>query len=361
MRILHYIPSIDRTSGGVGGYMQLLSKELGKLVDLHVATHLSDNMLELENCKVHFLPTWKHARGMHREWTRLLDEVKPDVVHCNCCWMPASAMTQRWAQNAGYRVVLTPHGMLEPWIMHRHYYSKKLPALMLYQRRAVERADMIHATADSEKEHLLQLGWNDRITIVPNGIDVDSISMKTSWQRTGKILFLSRMHPKKGINFLIEAVAKLGGDYRCLIAGEGEKAYVEELKSLAERLGVADRVEFLGGVYGDRKWELFREADVFVLPTHSENFGIVVGEALACGTPVITTKGTPWQDLDEHHCGWWTKVGRVPTLGALRACAECSSDELEWMGRNGRKLIEEKYSTQAEAEGMLRMYEKLLK
>ena len=111
--------------------MQLLSKELGKLVDLHVATHHSDNMLELENCKVHFLPTWKHARGMYREWTRLLDEVKPDVVHCNCCWMPASAMTQRWAQNAGYKVVLTPHGMLEPWIMHRHYYSKKLPALML--------------------------------------------------------------------------------------------------------------------------------------------------------------------------------------------------------------------------------------
>ena len=360
MRILHYIPSIDRTSGGVGVYMQLLSKELGKLGELHVATHRSDNMLELENCHLHFLPTWKQPLSMHKEWQRLLNEVKPDVVHCNSCWIPSSAMTERWAQHAGYRVVLTPHGMLEPWIMRKHYLTRKLPALMLYQRKAVAIADMLHATAESEKEHILKLGWNDRITIVPNGIDVDSIQMKKSWLKTGKILFLSRVHPQKGVNYLIEAVAKLGGNYQCLIAGEGETVYIDELKALAERLGVADRVQFLGGVYGDRKWELFREADVSVLPTYSENFGIVVGEALACGTPVITTKGAPWQDLEEHHCGWWTEVGTEPTLDALRAFADCTVEELEQMGRNGRRLIEEKYSTQAEAEGMLRMYEEMV-
>lgn len=359
MKVLHYIPSIDRTSGGVGGYMQLLSKELGKQVELLVITHATENMLTLENCMVNYIAEWKHPLMMKRELLNLLDEARPDIVHCNCCWMPGSAMAQMWAQKKGYKVVLTPHGMLEPWILQRHYYTKKVPALWLYQKNAVKNADMLHATAESEKEHLLQLGWNDRITIVPNGIDVDSIQMKSSWKRTGNILFLSRLHPKKGINFLIEAVAKLGGNYNCIIAGEGEASYIEELKRLADKLGVAERVRFIGGVYGNEKWELFRKADVFVLPTHSENFGIVVAEALACGTPVITTTGTPWEELNSHHCGWWTEVGTAPTLNALRSFANCSESEIEQMGRNGRKLVEEKYSAKAEAEGMINMYKAL--
>lgn len=361
MRVIHYIPSIDRTSGGVGGYMQLLSKELGKRVELHVVTQQSENMLELENCEVHFLPSWKHVIRMKKEWLKLLEEVRPDVVHCNCCWIPDSALTQKWAQEKGYKVVLTPHGMLEPWILQRHYYTKKVPALWLYQRQAVKNADMLHATAVSEKEHLLQLGWNDRITIVPNGIDVDSIQLKSSWVRTGNILFLSRIHPKKGINYLIEALAQLGGDYHCIIAGDGDASYIEELKRLAGKLGVAERVRFIGGVYGNEKWNLFRKADVFVLPTHSENFGIVVAEALACGTPVITTTGTPWEELNTCHCGWWTEVGTAPTLNALRSFANCSENELEQMGHNGRKLVEEKYSAKAEADGMLNMYKALAK
>lgn len=360
MKILHYIPSIDRTSGGVGGYMQLLCKELGKIVELHVATQRSENMLELENCDVHFLPSWKHIFKMKTAWIKLLDDVKPDVVHCNCCWIPDSALTQKWAQKKGYKVVLTPHGMLEPWILKRHYYTKKVPALWLYQKRAIKKADMLHATAESEKEHLLQLGWNDKITIVPNGIDVEAIQMKSSWKRTGNILFLSRVHPKKGINYLIEALAKFDGDYNCIIAGEGDESYVDELKTLAGKLGISERVKFLGGVYGDEKWRLFREADVFVLPTHSENFGIVVAEALACGTPVITTVGTPWEELNTCHCGWWTEIGTEPALTAIRSFANCSEQELEQMGRNGRLLVEEKYSAKAEAEGMVRMYKSIL-
>lgn len=360
MKILHYIPSIDRTSGGVGGYMQLLSKELGKIVELHVATQRSENMLKLENCTVHFLPSWKHIFKMKHKWGKLLNEIKPDVVHCNCCWIPDSALTQKWAQEKGYKVVLTPHGMLEPWILQRHYYTKKVPALWLYQRGAVKKADMVHATAASEKEHLLQLGWNDKIMIVPNGIDVDSIQMKSSWKRTGNILFLSRVHPKKGINYLIEAFAKLDGDYNCIIAGEGDESYVDELKTLAGKLDISERVKFVGGIYGDEKWRLFREADVFVLPTHSENFGIVVAEALACGTPVITTVGTPWEELNTCHCGWWTEIGTEPTLTAIRSFANCSEQELEQMGRNGRLLVEEKYSAKAEAEGMVRMYKSIL-
>ncbi|HCN53917.1 MAG TPA: glycosyl transferase [Prevotella sp.] len=360
MIILHYIPSIDRSSGGIGSYMQLLAKELGKIVELHVATHQSAHPLDLENCVVHPIAKWKHWPQMKKDWCQLLDELHPDVVHCNCCWEPGSPMAQRWAQERGFKVVLSPHGMLEPWILKRHHYTRKLPALWLYQRKAISQADCIHATAESEKEHLLQLGWNNKITVVPNGVAVEFISMKSSWKRTNNILFLSRVHPKKGLNFLIEALAQLKGDYQCTIAGEGEFGYINELKALATKLRIADRVTFVGGVYGNTKWKLFQESDVFVLPTHSENFGIVVAEALASGTPVITTQGTPWQELDRFHCGWWTEIGTQPLLDALRSFSNCTEDELKVMGQNGRKLIEQKYSTIAEAEAMVKLYQQLL-
>ena len=181
--------------------------------------------------------------------------------------------------------------------MARHYWTRKVPALWLYQRKAVKKADYLHATAESEKNNLLKLGYNSRIAVIPNGIEVENISMKKSWKRTGKILFLSRIHVKKGLDFLIEAVAALKDrmqGYEVWIAGEGEQSYIEELKRLAGRLGIERQVCFLGGVYGDRKWQMLCEADLFVLPTHSENFGIVVAEALACGTPVITTFAYPF-------------------------------------------------------------------
>lgn len=362
MRILHYIPSIDRMSGGTTTYLQLLAKELGKLTELHIVSHASENPVELDNCQIHYIASLKHFHEMKREWKCLLDEIRPDIVHVNCCWMPQCALTQKWAQQAGYKVVFTPHGMLEPWIMKRHYWTKKVPALLLYQKAAVKNADCLHATAESEKENLLKLGYNSRIAVIPNGIDVEAITMKRSWNRKKQILFLSRIHVKKGIEFLLEAVAALRNDmkgYTIRIAGEGEQAYINRLKGKAKELGVDSMIDFCGGVYGEQKWKLFREADLFVLPTYSENFGIVVAEALASGTPVITTKGTPWQDLETYHCGWWTEVGTQPIIGALKMFTYMNEAELGTMGRNGRRLVEEKYSAKGMAKAMINLYTKL--
>lgn len=361
MRVLHFIPSVDRASGGVGAYMQLLSKELGRLVELHVVTCKSADELPIENATLHYVdPQLTHIFKAKKQFRALLDTIKPDIVHVNACWEPLCALTVFWAKSRGYKVVLTPHGMLEPWIIRRHYLTKKLPALLLYQRKAVKLANCIHSTAESEKENLLKLRLNNNIFIVPNAVDVEAIRIKQTWKRTGNILFLSRIHPKKGINFLIEAFSQINENWYLIIAGDGEQSYINDLKSLAKQRGVSERVSFIGAVYGDEKWNLFRNADVFVLPTYSENFGIVVTEALACGTPVITTKGTPWQELNTRHCGWWTEIGTEATLKALQAFSSCSEQELEAMGRNGRSLVEEKYSIKSEAVGMVNNYKKII-
>ena len=278
--------------------------------------------------------------------------------------MPQSAFTQKWAQELGYKVILSPHGMLEPWIISRHYWTKKVPALLLYQRAAIKNATCLHATAESEKNNLLRLGYNKKIEVIANGIDVDNIRMKDNWERKKQILFLSRIHVKKGIEFLLEAVAILKEqltDYTINIAGEGDADYIASLKNKAKELGIEKLINFCGGVYGENKWNLFRDADIFVLPTYSENFGIVVGEALACGTPVITTKGTPWEELNTEHCGWWTEIGSKATKEALSSFLTLSVEELKKMGYNGRRLIENKYSTKKIAQDMYLLYNKILK
>lgn len=346
--------------------MQLLAAELGRIADLHIATHASDNPVQMSRCEVHYISRRLLSGGqnsMRGQWKTLLEHLHPDIVHVNGCWLPSCAMAQLWAQKQGYKVVLSPHGMLEPWIIHRHYLTRKLPALILYQKKAVKRADYIHATACSERDNLLKLGYNNKINVIANGIDVESITMKSTWSRRREMLFLSRVHVKKGINYLIEAVARLKEEmygYIVRIAGEGDAAYISSLRELAKRHAVEDIIRFEGGVYGERKWQLFRETDLFVLPTHSENFGIVVAEALACGTPVMTTTGAPWADLRERGCGWWTEIGTEPLVQALRTFLSLTETDLERMGHNGRRLVEDKYSARQIARQMNEMYENVI-
>lgn len=208
------------------------------------------------------------------------------------------------------------------------------------------------------------MGYNNKIEVIANGIDVDSIQIKSTWKKNKTLLFLSRIHVKKGIEFLLDAIAVLKEQlqgYIIYIAGEGEASYIQVLKEKAQSLGIDNLISFCGGIYGEKKWKLFRQADLFILPTYSENFGIVVAEALASGTPVITTKGTPWEELETEHCGWWTEIGSEPTINALISFLSCTEKELEQMGKNGRQLIERKYSAQKMAEDMITLYQKVIK
>ena len=360
MKIIHFVPSIDRTSGGVGSYMQLLAKELGKLCELYIVTANTEHQLKIENAEVRYIPcNIGQYSTMKKEWNRILNEIKPNLIHVNCCWMPCCALVQKWSQRKGYKVILTPHGMLEPWIMKRNYWTKKIPALLLYQKAAIKRADCIHATAESEKQNILKLGYNEKIEVIANGIDVENIKIKDNWRRNKNILFLSRIHVKKGIEFLLEAVSSLKSQlegYTITIAGEGDQTYISSLKSKARELGIDKMVNFCGGVYGEKKWEFYRKADVFILPTYSENFGIVIAEALASGTPVITTKGTPWNDLNTMQCGWCINIGLQPLISALNDFLCLSDKTIQEYALRGRLLVENKFDIKKIAKDFICLY-----
>ena len=158
---------------------------------------------------------------------------------------------------------------------------------------------------------------------------------------------------------IIEAAAELRSElqgYKIIVAGEGDAAYVAEMQQMISDRGLQDIVQLIGGVYGNDKWRLFQTSDFFVLPTHSENFGLANAESLASGTPVITTMGTPWNDLNSSNAGAWIEIGTQPLVETLRRFLSFSDEELEIMGKNGRKLIENKYSAKVMAEEMMRVY-----
>lgn len=366
MKIVHYIPGIDRADGGTATYMQTLAKYLGMMAEVHICTHESRNPVEVPNAQVHyFSSSLKRLADVKKQWLDLMDSIKPDVVHVNCCWLPLCSLVQKWSQNMDVKVVLSPHGMLEPWIVKRNYWTKKLPALLLYQKEAIKSADLIHATAESEKGNILRLKYNDKIAVVPNSVDLSEIKLKDEWSRKRQALFLSRVHVKKGVELLIDAVTELREGGECLdvsfvVAGEGEKEYREGIQRRIEERGLRDVVKLVGGIYGEQKWMAYRNADVFVLPTFSENFGIAIAEALASGTPVITTQGTPWKDLETDSCGCWIKTDVKSLADALRKMFSLNEVELKTLGINARRLIERKYSAEQTAKQMLELYESLM-
>jgi glycosyltransferase involved in cell wall biosynthesis len=358
MKVLHFITSIDKTAGGTTVYMQLLSTELKSLVDLVVVTGLSPNPVYLKDVQVQFFDlSLNRWYSLAREFREFLEVNQPDIVHINGIWNPQCWLFQKVAQDLGIKIVLSPHGMLEPYILHRHPLKKKL-ALALYQHRALRNVDYYHTTAQSELDQVRKLGYTQTAVVIANGIETTDVLLKTEWKAVRNLLFLSRVHPKKGIDLLIEAVAQLPvNTLQITIAGEGDAAYVEELKRLAIQRNVAHQFHFVGGVYGQQKWELYQQSDLFVLPTYSENFGIVVPEALYTGLPVLTTTGTPWQELETEKCGWWIDLSVDNLAKALTEAIHTDTVELKSMGERGRKLVMSKYDVKEVAEKMKYFYQ----
>ncbi len=275
---------------------------------------------------------------------RLCDQKKIDLIHIHGMWTPLLAVAALVARKRGIPLIISPHGCLEPWAL-RYKRRKKLLALKIYQGAVLRSASLYVTTAIQELENVRQLGLRQPVAVIPNGVDIEPSSSRDTHKEIKTILFLSRVNPKKGLLDLVEAWAKVRRQgWRIVIAGEDEEGYRAKVEALIRVKGVQSDFEFVGFVEATRKKDCFNSADVFILPTYSENFGIAVAEALASSLPVITTTGAPWQDLIDHRCGWWVEPGVQGVSEALIKAMDCDPEELRSMGLRGRKLVIEKYS-----------------
>jgi glycosyltransferase involved in cell wall biosynthesis len=296
----------------------------------------------------------------------------PDLIHIHGLWRLYYAQIAHYARKGKIPLVVSTHGMLEQWALGRSKTIKWI-ARVLYQDKILENAACLHTTSSEEAVTIRQLGFTNPIAIIPWGIESAEISTapckkhKDRWgvEANKRIaLFVSRLHPAKGLDVLLKAwscVRQRLNDWVLVIAGYDSDGYQRELIRLARDLEIESDVVFLGPVHGQEKDDLFISSDLFILPSRSENFGLVVPEALSKGLPVITTTGTPWSKIAEIGCGWWIERDVQSLVYTLNEAMTKDGDELRNMGMKGRAWIQDKFSLEASGHSLLELYRWILK
>lgn len=282
------------------------------------------------------------------------------VVHDHGLWLPSNRAAALAARALRGPFVLSPKGMLSKRAL-RVSRAKKALAWPLYQRQTLRQADAFAVTSEGETEDLRRLGFYQPAAVIRYGVDVPAPVAAPPADGPRTALFLSRLHPIKGLPDLVAAWAAVRPEgWRLVIAGPDEVGHQAEVERQVQVAGLGGAVSFAGPVADAAKWDAYRAADLFVLPTHSENFGIVVAEALAAGLPVLTTRGAPWEALVTHRAGWWTDVGAEPVAAALREATAAPPDALRAMGARGRTYVEGHLSWDRAAAEHLALYRWLL-
>jgi glycosyltransferase involved in cell wall biosynthesis len=274
----------------------------------------------------------------------LIDHDRPAVIHNHGLWTGVNYWAARQALRQGIPLAIQTHGMLAPWAM-AHKGMKKRLALAAFQRHALHEAHALIATSEMEYRDIRELGFRNPVALIPNGVDLGNAAARNAEsllpERERVALFLGRIAPVKGLATLMRAWAAVRPPgWRLRIVGPDSAGHLAELQHLARELGIVESVTFADAVYGEGKAGLFRASDMFVLPSLTENFGVVVAEALMHGVPVLTTRGTPWFDLVQYHCGWWTAHDVEAIAQALRAATALTDAERAAMGERGSRYVQ---------------------
>jgi glycosyltransferase involved in cell wall biosynthesis len=354
MRVLHTVKDYRKEDGGVSVVLAQLLPVLAGMESsfrFELGSWKAQTSGEMPGIKHHI---FSGGRSRANKLARAM--VDAVLLHDHGLWLPNNHQVARICSKQAIPYVVSTHGMLEPWAMQFNAWKKRI-AWYLFQKKDLSTARVIHSTAEQESANLQKFGLGVPIATIPLGIGLPEILPKRTYSKKKRILFLSRIQKKKGLDMLVDAWAEIRNpDWEIIMAGPDENGEQQRITALINEKKLKESVRFIPPVWGEEKWQLYRSADLFVLPTHSENFGLVIGEALGCAVPVITTQGAPWNVLEDYACGWWTEVNTYGIRDALLAAIQLSDEEREAMGERGRRLIQQKYSWQQVARQMLQLY-----
>ena len=291
------------------------------------------------------------------QFAKAVKTEKTDVFHTHGLWLMPNVEPARLRKDLDSIFVLTVRGMLSPAAV-QFSKQKKMLFWQALQKRAVKAASFLHATAPSELDEVRQFGIENPVAVIPNGIHIPKpVDAKPSGHRR-TILSLGRLHPKKNLAQLISDWATLEAefeDWQLRIIGPDENNYKSTLQEHVKKLGLS-RVSIEDPLFGEEKNVAYRSADVFVLPSLNENFALTVAEALAAGTPVISSTGAPWQEMVERQCGWWVPLSDGGFRAAMREAVSATAEARSIMGQNGREWMIRDFGWDAIAERMLWAY-----
>lgn len=366
MRLVHVVPHIDQEAAGPSYSVPRLCQSLAALGNEVELTCLAARG-DIAGVALDLHPQWPVlerfavSTSLARALARKASAV--DVVHNHSLWLMVNIASGWVVPGRGAKLVVSPRGTLSAWALSRNRHLKRV--FWPLQKRVLARADLLHATSEVELADIRALGFEAPTVVLPNGIDLPDMprGIKAYGGTTRTLLFLSRIHPTKAIDRLLAAWRQIQTrhpNWRLVIAGRGEVAHIGEIEALAKTLGVA-RVEFPGPLFGDAKAQAYSGADLFVLPTHSENFGMVVAEALAHGCPAVVSRGAPWAGLKTEGCGWWVNNSVDDLVVALDAAMQLPQAQLAAMGLRGRAWMERDYGWAAIGQKMDAAYRWLVR
>ncbi|MCM1984601.1 glycosyltransferase [Lyngbya confervoides] len=386
IKTLDIIPSVSPAFGGPSEVVLNLTRELRRLgIDAEIAT-TNDNMmgtLEVplgERVDYQNVPVWFFPRFPLRvkeflfsaqlsQWVwRNLRNYQFATAHYLFSFAPTCLATVARLQQIPYAVC--PIGQLTPWSLSQGKVKKQLYSALV-ERRNLESAAYLHCTSLQEAEEIEQLGIKTPKLVLPLGVNPPTLCADAKLQICAQygipnhqpiILFLSRLHPKKRPELLIRLlgqIASQGETFHLIIAGDGPPQYVETLQQLTRELNLTHHITFTGFVQGLEKDRLFQGSDLFVLPTYSENFGIVLAEAMIAGLPILTTPGAQIsREIAQAKAGLIAD-SEVDLQLALQQLLSSPSLRRE-LGQNGKQLAQQRYSWPAIAQEFANTYRAVL-
>lgn len=366
-KVIQVVPSIGAESSGPSYSVPAMCRGLqsaGCEVSLHFVGTMPKRRFRFPvfAYKAHRFP--HSALGRSPEMLSALQREcnSAQIIHNNSLWMMPNIYPAIAKRGTNCKLVMQPRGTLSEYALSRSKWKKRLIG-WCGQYAALRAADMWVATAESEYEDIRRAGYAQPVAILPNGIDLptDDIVGRNVKGCGGRrrMFFLSRIHPKKNVEMLLRCWAGLEGkfpDWELSIVGpDKNNAYADNMKVLAKRLGCC-HVRFEGEINGGAKYKFMAESDCEILPTHSENFGMVVAESLACGTPVICSHGAPWSGLDLNGCGWWIPTSESDFRHCMSNVMRMPREALAEMGMNGREWMARDFSWDAIGHEMALAY-----
>lgn len=285
-----------------------------------------------------------------------------DIYHIQGLWALHGWQTARFAIAAKRPYVVTLRGMLYPQALGKNRFVKQL-SLYTFQRRVLEHAAAVQCTCVEEADYYRQLGFTNPVAIIPNPIETRGIVDRPLPEKSDFIVgYLGRVHPRKRIERLIYSFARqreVMKDARLRIIGGGDNVYESFLKNEVSRLNLKN-VEFTGFLTGESKDKAISSLSCLVVPSDFENFGNIVTEALVRGVPVIASKGTPWQSLEDAHCGFWIDNSQQSIDETIIRVKSMSAEQQRMMAHNGRRFVENNFSVTNLAVKMEQLYRWIL-
>ncbi len=270
---------------------------------------------------------------------------EPAVVHVHGVWTAATAAACLRSRTLGIPYVVSPHGMLLPAAMHRSGLKKRW-ALNAFVRHNLEAAALVHASSEAERESVLAVAPRARTVVIPWGVDVPHTARRRPQSdHRRQAAYIGRIIPLKGVDELLAAwddVRPPGWDLRFI--GADPEGHAGRLASAIDSRRLRDSVSLHPAIDRASLARVFQQLDLLILPSHSENFGLVAAEALAAGVPVITTTATPWQAVVQERCGWWVEDTATGLCQAIRDACGMRPEDLTAMGARGHDWMSQSYS-----------------